>query len=99
MLIAGVETKRKKKERGFTGRDRERERTERRKLIFLQERSRNTTLCLMDTLTVKDTVKQGEGQLKFSFKFCYLKCPAPEERLNSLIWKSFRALLPQGNVI
>lgn len=54
-------------------------------------------LCLMDTLTVKDTVKQGEGQLKISFKLCYLKCLAPEVRLNSLIWKSFRALLPQGN--
>lgn len=32
-------------------------------------------LCLMDTLTVKDTEKQGEGQLKFSFKILLLEMP------------------------
>lgn len=53
-------------------------------------------LLLIDTMTVKDIVK-GKGQLKFPFKFCYLKSLAPEVRLNSLLWKSFRALLPVGN--
>lgn len=92
-----MESKIKERKRTHMERDRGWERTERKKPIFLLEWSRNTMLCLMDTLTVKDTAKRGEGQLKFSFKFCYFKCLAPEVRLNSLIWKSFRALLPQGN--
>lgn len=69
-------------------RDSAREREDRKKHFFsLQEWHRNTMLCLIVTLTVKDTARQGEGQLKFSFKFCYLKCLAPGVRLNSLIWK------------
>lgn len=89
MIISGVESKGKEgKGIHIQGE---------KSLIFLQECYRNTMLCLMDTLTMKDTVKQNEGQLKFSSKFCSLKCLAPEVRLKSLIWKSFRALLPLGN--
>lgn len=104
MLIAGVEHEGTARKEGkeFTQTETQgakKDKQGKKKLIFLQECSRNTMLCLMDTLTVKDTVKQGESQLKISFKFCYLKCLAPEMRLNSLIWKSFRALLPQRNEI
>lgn len=96
-----METKGKEGKRIQIERDRGRERERRggkKKANFPAGMAqKHPTLCLMDTLTVKDTVKQGEGQLKFSFKFCYLKCLGLEVRLNSLIWKSFRALLPQGN--
>lgn len=87
----------KKKVKRDSHRETGTEREERKKLIFLPEWCRNTMLCLMDTLTVKDTVKQGEGQLKFTFKFCYEKWLGPDVKLNSPIWKRFRVLLLQGN--
>ena len=60
MLITRYTEKEKEVKEIHKEQKRGKEKTERKLLIFLLERGRNTMLSLIDTLTVKDTVKQGE---------------------------------------